>query len=298
MGCSGSGVPLYRTHGFGGVQDICVTRRGKAFLKQGCYVLAMSDRMTLSELVDLDVDYAAFNALKTISDVRESEFRDLRVGGVAVTRDDCRGPGYYNRIVLREAISAGALDQAMEVLEGCQCIRVDMPGELSGVMASMLAERGFAQSSRLLWLESVEDVGPSTVEVRRLADAEVDLLAPLLGIDDVHAPLWRSRSVHLATEQFRVFVVEADGEIVAMATSYIRGRNVLLGNAETRPQFRRRGFHAALVQVRVRDAREAGAMHVVTDVEPDSASHRNCLRLGFEARCEMQVWEREASSGT
>ena len=104
--------------------------------------------------------------------------------------------------------------------------------------------------------------------------------------------MWEERCRHLCTDTFRFFAVWRDGRPVALATTFLGELGAVLGNAYTREDDRGRGLHRALLAARLADAARRGIPHVVTDVEPDTTSHRNCERAGFTVVREQEIWER------
>ena len=79
-----------------------------------------------------------------------------------------------------------------------------------------------------------------------------------------------------------------DGDTpVATSLLFIHGDAAWAGWAATRPSYRGRGLHTALVSARLRDAADHGCRWVTTDTaigtsEKPDPSYRNHLRLGFE----------------
>jgi GNAT superfamily N-acetyltransferase len=73
-----------------------------------------------------------------------------------------------------------------------------------------------------------------------------------------------------------------DGEVAGGASLYLRDRTALLCGAATLPASRRRGVQSALLQTRLRRAREAGCELAVVTTQPGSKSQENVQRAGFE----------------
>jgi GNAT superfamily N-acetyltransferase len=73
-----------------------------------------------------------------------------------------------------------------------------------------------------------------------------------------------------------------DGRPVGCASVSTRNGVGTLVAMTTVPSDRRRGVQAALVHHRLRHAADSGCVIATTTAEPDGASLRNLLRLGFE----------------
>lgn len=86
------------------------------------------------------------------------------------------------------------------------------------------------------------------------------------------------------------FTAWIDGEPVGSGAMAIRDGHAALFAASTLPRYRRRGVQAALLEHRVRRAREADCDLFSVKVEPGSASERNVARNGFRRLCAKQVW--------
>ena len=73
-----------------------------------------------------------------------------------------------------------------------------------------------------------------------------------------------------------------DGEVAGGASLYLRDNTALLCGAATLPSSRRLGVQSALLQTRLRRAREAGCELAVVTTQPGSKSQENVQRAGFE----------------
>lgn len=258
--------------------------------------------MTLGsdQLDALDREYARFNASKAIGDPRESSFREEEVGPLIVTQDPMRTSSYYHRVLGLAPESLGYLDRAIALFQDPALeLRIDVDESHSPTLVDDLESRGFAAGPQLVWLRA--DLGPGGTPaptsaealVRRLGPNEQDSILPFLTLGGpVDPSTWSARRHHHCTETFRAFVVEEEGKPVAMATTFVGEHGLLFGNALTMPTHRRRGYQRALLRARLADAADLGAPWVVTDVEPDTISLRNCEREGFKAIRQQVIWER------
>ena len=249
----------------------------------------------------LDIAYARFNAAKTVSDPRDSQFTTKTAGALTVTMDHARDGAYYNRVIGLAADTLADLDPALEHLQDCPAVRIDVNEPVDASVAQALTRRGFSPGERLVWLAAPAAGAAADPRVSRLGPAERDRVRAILELEGAIADdLWASRSPLLCTETFRFFAVEIDGALAALATTYIpdapsdRGQSdlAILGNAFTRPAYRGRGFQTALLATRRADAAALGIPTVVTDVEPGATSLRNCERSGFSQLGTQTLWIR------
>jgi GNAT superfamily N-acetyltransferase len=93
-----------------------------------------------------------------------------------------------------------------------------------------------------------------------------------------------------------VCVLEArdDDTIAATAAMDVRGESSALFAGSTKPDFRGRGWHTALVRDRIARARDAGARFLRATAKPASISERNFRRCGFVTLYTRALWERKA----
>jgi hypothetical protein len=239
------------------------------------------------------VEYARFNSCKTLGDARPSAFAVDRVGSLVVTRDPARAASYYNRILGLGNASLPRLDEALAKLPADSSWRIDLDMEnSSALLVGRLDELGFRRAHRLVWLQSETRVQEPCVEVRQLDPSDHAQVLEMLQLGHpIDATLWDARRAHLCTDTFRFFAVHEAGRIVSMATTFVGAHGAVLGNALTREECRGRGYQQALLIARSNDAAKLGLSSVLTDVEPASTSHRNCVRVGFSVVREQEIWE-------
>jgi GNAT superfamily N-acetyltransferase len=87
-----------------------------------------------------------------------------------------------------------------------------------------------------------------------------------------------------------LYVGRLNGQAAAAATLYLKDGAGYLADATTRPAFRGRGFQAALLRRRIRDAATAGADMVFSGAAPFSTSHRNMERIGMRMQFTRSLW--------
>ncbi len=99
----------------------------------------------------------------------------------------------------------------------------------------------------------------------------------------------------LASSEGAVALAGADEERIALtAIVSLRGECAFFFAGATLPEFRRRGWHLALVRDRIARARDAGARIMRATATPGSASERNFRRCGFAVLYTRSLWERRA----
>jgi GNAT superfamily N-acetyltransferase len=78
------------------------------------------------------------------------------------------------------------------------------------------------------------------------------------------------------------YLARIDGQPVGEAALHFDDRLALLAGSGTLPAFRGRGVQKALVQRRLRDARDAGCECAVVVTAPGTRSQENVMRRGFD----------------
>jgi GNAT superfamily N-acetyltransferase len=86
------------------------------------------------------------------------------------------------------------------------------------------------------------------------------------------------------------WLAEIDGEPAGGGAMAITGGIAALFGASTLPRFRSRGVQRALLDERLRAARDAGSDLAFLKTAPDSGSERNARRAGFEVVGEPTMW--------
>jgi len=105
------------------------------------------------------------------------------------------------------------------------------------------------------------------------------------GFSTLGIPYLMSPSMHLTVAQMAEAgcYTARSGDMIVGAASLLRfGRWAYLFTASTLEPFRNRGIQTAMIRRRLRDARRAGCEWALVLVQPDSGSHRNASRHGFQ----------------
>ena len=248
---------------------------------------------------EFEVAYARFNAQKTLLALDPSEFQQATFGTLTATQDRTRLDPYYNRILGVTTESLGDLQDAIAWIRlgtgRDQNIRIDVG---SGVDSWALRDLGFRSDRSLVWLwasptgddQARDDTTAAGTQVRPLTPQDWDALKQLL---EHHGPIsgrrWREQRYRYCSDTFRWFGVFDGDQLVSAASAWTTGDVTIFGSALTLPAFRERGYHLHLLEERLR-LTDGWAF---VDVEPDTTSHRNCLRAGFDELEQREIWIRD-----
>ncbi|MDP1572275.1 MAG: GNAT family N-acetyltransferase [Vicinamibacterales bacterium] len=164
-----------------------------------------------------------------------------------------------------------------------------------------LGERGYRPFEVSTVLVRPTDAGPGGADgiaVREIDAAERSTWAKVAGEG------WSSESEALASfiEAFgqivtraadvHCFVAEREGTPIAAGTLALHGDTALLAGASTVPAARRQGAQRALLDARLRFARDRGATLAMVVTAPGSGSQRNAERQGFRVAYTRTKWRR------
>ena len=164
-----------------------------------------------------------------------------------------------------------------------------------------LAARGYRplEFTSVLFLELAEHrpLPHSEVCVRVAVAGELDLWAETAaegwrgeagpGPNDVIQPLMR---LGAGRRNAVNFLAELGGRAVAAGSLSVHGDVALLAGASTIPEARRRGAQSALLEARLRYAREAGCGLAMMCTAAGSTSQRNAERNGFRIAYTRIKW--------
>ncbi len=249
--------------------------------------------MRFERVIALERVYTGFNAQRTMVDVLQPRLEIHRFGGADALIDTVRPEiSHYNRVMGFGEADLQHLDAIVALYEAHKVpLRFDLVPEAFGVAEHLIA-RGLKPTEVFSYLDADATPRRVSMPVRRIAHDEVDTFLDHLEVQGgAIAPEIRAlRRPHYCTETFRTFAIEADGEIVAAATSWVHGAGALLGNANTLEGYRGRGYQQALLAARIDDAAQLGLKWVVTDVEPGTTSERNAERVGMRLCTVVTVW--------
>lgn len=176
---------------------------------------------------------------------------------------------------------------------------------LGGVpAAALLARRGYVpiEYSNVL-CQSLDGWAPvpaaSGIQVHRVSEREAGVWAETgaRGWSDVFAfpGLVELNRMIAAREGACCFLATIGGSPVAAGALFVHQRVALLAGASTVPAARRRGAQFALLQARLRFARDLGCDLAMMCAEPGSASQRNAGRNGFHIAYTRTKWRLAAA---
>lgn len=165
------------------------------------------------------------------------------------------------------------------------------PAAAPATLFDALRQRGFRHYNNWVKLHRGVDAPPDvTTELRverigpEHAATFAALVAPAFDWPAVVHP-WLARLV--GQPGWRHYMAFDGDTPVATAAMYRTGTYGYLGPAATHPDHRRRGGQSALIARRLRDARQIGCQHLITETAEDrpdrpAPSYRNMRRFGFQ----------------
>jgi hypothetical protein len=164
------------------------------------------------------------------------------------------------------------------------CRRGYRPVEISSVLCQPVVATAVDQRSnlRVRVLESHDDAW---------TDVCVRGWSHMPELQEVLQDLGR---IALACEATRCVLAEIDGMPAGAAILSLHDGIALFGGSTTVPELRRRGAHTALLQARMRHAREHRCELAMVVAPPGSDSQRNAERTGFRLAYTRTKWRRYA----
>lgn len=247
------------------------------------------------ELEDTYIEYSRFNAKRSLGFEEESNFHTERRGKSVALIDPSRpAPSFSNRIFGFAPEDAGRLPDLLS-LYGNGLPQIDLePEEIDEPAVGALMSRSYRPWISLTYLKATPRPFPeSEIQIERWGPEKADDFVGLLNrtMDEPFSEdIWNLRRKYYCTDSFRTFVAYLGGEPCAWATLFVHGNAGVLANAYTFENARRRGCHTALLNHRLSDAAKLGLANVFTDVVPETDSHQNCRRAGFEHVTTNTLW--------
>jgi GNAT superfamily N-acetyltransferase len=218
-----------------------------------------------------------------------ADFAAVRLGSaVALVAPSVAMPLPFNRVIglgLWEDATERLVEEASALYSSGFAIEVApyaRPAELVAWLRARRMRRATTTAVHVGRAERLE-APRASVRVERArrdqADAVAELCCSTFGM-----PKAVSRLIAASVGQpdWRHWLAYLDGEPIAAALSFIDGEAAWLGWAATRPAFRGRGAHAALVAARVSDAAASGCTLVSTETAPSTAERPDPSSRGFE----------------
>ena len=214
-------------------------------------------------------------------------------GGAYATFDGVDSPVTQSfGLGLFEELSSNTLDKIEEFFDRHGAPTFHEVSPFAGVAAlDLLCRRGYrpVETSNVLYRSVEAPAGglPGNIRVRKIGPGEAKLWG------EVSAKGWVQEhpeflpfllelgEISSAREQTACFLAELGGIPGAAGLLSLHENVALFGGAATVPEFRRRGLQSALLQERMRYAREHGCDLAMMVAEPGSNSQRNAERNGF-----------------
>lgn len=176
---------------------------------------------------------------------------------------------------------------------------------LAGVaLGRHLAKRGYAplEMSTVMFLHPSEhESAPASALTARVADqndSEAFAIAAGSGwssAGDFAQTVTNLSRVMFATRGYIAFLVEERGQVIATGGLAVHAGVALFAGASTIPEARGRGAQKALLDARLKYAREAGCDLAMMVTEPGSGSQRNGERSRFRIAYTRTKWQLEVS---
>ncbi|HTZ77592.1 MAG TPA: GNAT family N-acetyltransferase [Stellaceae bacterium] len=227
-------------------------------------------------------------------------YRRIGEAGLAMMARHLPSPSFNSARGLR-AVDVHELRPLVEwYRDGGVSGRFEMvPGDYGAALGQELGRLGYYQSEFHVAMYGVPDQSPA-VET----NVEVDLVtSPAMmeeyldayvrgwGIPEPHHDRFKANvRPWLGQPGWSLYVGRIDGKAAAAAILYVDRGVAYLADATTDPAFRGRGFHAALLARRLRDADGAGADLACSGAAFLSTSHRNMERVGLRVLFTRAIW--------
>lgn len=228
-----------------------------------------------------------------------------RFGRAVAVVCQCLETSLYNRVI---GFDAEALDRIDEIIAFYRDRNVPprfdiVPELVTDEIASALRKRGFEERTKPIFSNLMMAAAPRS-----------DIPDPPAGIAIREAPREKAALIgttHAAGLEYPSpareylgwqlearledptacgFLAEIDRRPAATGMLLVTDRIGYFGHASTVHRFRGRGCQTALIQARLKKAAELGCDHVVAFPVPETASHRNLVRCGFELAHRLQIW--------
>jgi hypothetical protein len=200
-----------------------------------------------------------------------------------------------NRVIglgVHEPALDSQLDEIWERFGGRRHMISLAPGAEPADLADRLRARGYRPGNA--WVKfrrSAISPSPAVTDLRveRIGPDQAQEFVRVLVEGTGMGPAASEPMAHVVgRDGWACYLAYAGDEPAAAGMVYVGSGAAWLGGAATIPRFRRRGGQSAIMVERIRYAASCGCRRIVTETgesapgQPD-VSHRNILRLGFEA---------------
>lgn len=241
--------------------------------------------------------YFRFNNKRSLSTMLPSELVVIESSGLLAYIDKTRE--FDNQILIYQSCDLDYLSSIYRLYAYDFQPEISIEaGLLSDELRQWLKERGYQQTQEHAFLSlshsqtALNRLTSNNVTVERWQEDKADDFLALLNTSGVTCTeqIRKEKKPLYCTDSFRTFVAYLDGSPCAWATSYIEQGVAILANAYTQEEVRGLGCQQSLLNARISDAHLLGSELILTDVIPESISHKNCLKVGFGSDSLRQVW--------
>lgn len=255
--------------------------------------------MTSKKFENIEIKHTEFNAQRTLRTSNPSLFVASKLGQLMLLKD--ANVPFANQILRLNQQSILNLNDALEIYE-CMSMSPYLEvkhDDLTDDLKQHLHHLKFEIVETLNFLSiHCQDIHPATpqIKVKRLLPQDADMFLTLLKTSGMQCDddIWQLKKHLYCTERFRCYIAKIDGHPRALATTFIEGQQGLLANAFTQAKFQNMGCQTALLTIRMQDAKNLGLTELIVDVVPNTASERNCLKLGFKPLETRYIWQKTA----
>ena len=217
------------------------------------------------------------------------------VGGAVGVASPASQVLLMNRVIglgVHEPAGDSQLDEIGELFAGRRHMISLAPGAEPSDLAERLRARGYRPGNA--WVKFRRSaISPASVatdlRVERIGPDQAAEFARVLNEGTGMGPAAGDPMAQVVGRAgWACYLAYAGDEPAAAGMVYVGESAAWLGGAATIPRFRRRGGQSAIMVERIRHAASCGCRRIVTETgeaapgQPD-VSHRNILRLGFEA---------------
>lgn len=249
---------------------------------------------------DLELQHIAYNAQRTLRSANPSQFEMVKLGELTLLKD--RNIAFANQIWgLNEQVFNQLPNILAQYNEISKSPYLDITADnQTEKLKTDLEGLGFEIAEVLNFLTlNLADTKTTKPQhkVERLHNKDADMFLDLLKISGMQPTdeIWQLKKPLYCTDKFRCFVAKIDGELRALATTFVDGQYGLMANAFTQPKFQNLGCQTAILQARLNDAKQIGLTTLIVDVIPNTTSERNCLKIGFKPLETRYIWQKKAN---
>ncbi|MFD2176512.1 GNAT family N-acetyltransferase [Veronia pacifica] len=244
--------------------------------------------------------YFIFNNQRTLSTDLLSELVIKESPCITTYIDKTRR--YDNQIIIKDICDEDILANSLMLFDSNLSPEICVePKASSPEINTWLTDHGFIRTfeHEFLQIENLSAIDikstADTIRVERLEESNADAFLALLKTSGLQCSdnIWLQKRSLYCTDTFRCYVALIDGKPCAWATSFIDGDYAILANAFTQEEYRGKGCQTALLSSRIKDAIENDVKVLLTDVEANSISGRNCQSFGFSSVGVRSVWCRK-----